>query len=131
MRVELQDKLIADFPKLYRPNEDCNQMLVFGFECGDGWYDLIRELSEKLYVSVKAVREEPEIEPYSYRCPYATQVKEKYGKLRFYMSWSTDAMDELIDSYQQQSEYICEKCGRPGSIDYCAKWLSAACGEHR
>lgn len=123
MRQELEDKLFDDFPLLYEKcGMDC---MGFGFECGDGWYQLIRDLSEALYPLIREGRVENEC-----YC-YATQVKEKYGTMRFYMSLSTSLMDEIIEEYEERSSRVCEECGAPGSIDYNKFWLEALCPKHR
>ena len=72
MRKELTEKLYNDFPDLYEQRawsiqESC---MPWGFECGDGWYDLIYQLSKDLMATCDKVR--------------AVQVKEKFGGLRFY-----------------------------------------------
>ena len=127
MREELDNKLFTDFPLLYNKYDDLkNSCMSFGFECGDGWYELIRELSEKLVRLIKMTEMDLELPN-----PKATQVKEKYGSLRFYMSWSTDAMEEVIREYEERSEKTCEVCGKEGSIDYKQKWLSCRCQQHR
>jgi tRNA G26 N,N-dimethylase Trm1 len=47
----------------------------------------------------------------------ATQVKEKFGGLRFYMGGGTDSMiEEFIDQAEAQAEKTCEDCGKPGKI---------------
>ncbi len=121
MKEDLADKLIKDFPYLYESGDSS-----FHFECGDGWYELIRQLSEKLYPFILKAREE-QADIY----PKASQVKEKFGGLRFYMSVSTEEMDDIIDAYEEISEDICEVCGKPGSINYFDRWLSARCPDHR
>jgi len=98
----------------------------FCFECGDGWYDIIRKLSEQLYPLVQNFPHDE----YGYM-PKAYQVKEKMGSLRFYMSFETGEMQELIQAAEAASEKICEICGEPGSIDYKQKWLSCRCEKHR
>lgn len=128
MREELQEQLLKDFPLLYEKVDRFNKILGFYFECGDGWYPLIRELSEKIYPLILKGREVDD----EYDCyPQASQVKEKYGALRFYMTSETDEISELIRAYQDRSENTCEVCGKLGSIDYNEKWLSARCDEHR
>lgn len=127
MKPELEEKLFNDFPLLFNPKADIrDSLMAFGFECGDGWYQLIRELSEKLY---------PLIQKYTVSeddfHPTVLQVKEKYGTLRFYLSFGTQEMEELIDEYEEKSGNTCEVCGKPGSIDYKVFWLEAKCDEHR
>jgi len=124
MREELEKKLFDEFPLLYNRSESTS----FGFECGDGWYEIIRELSKKLYPLVEVSHTIPnELDMY----PTASQVKEKFGELRFYMNSATDDMYDLINHYEDVSGKVCEVCGSPGGIDYSEKWLSARCFEHR
>jgi len=44
----------------------------------------------------------------------ASQVKEKFGSLRFYTNGFTDEMDKLVDEAECKSEETCEYCGKPG-----------------
>ncbi len=98
MSNDLETALFEDFPKLYRLGLD------YGFECGDGWYALLRRLSEQL-------------EPLGVT---AGQVKVKYGQLRFYVNsldcseedW--DAITDLIDAAEVESELTCMECGADG-----------------
>ena len=58
--------------------------------------------------------------------PKASQVKEKYGTLRFYMTTSTDEMDKLIDEAEAASATICEDCGAPGETRG-GGWIRTLC----
>ena len=96
------NRLIDDFPSLYR---DCfcsphQSNMAFGFECGDGWFDIIYKLSEQL--------EEEGV--------FATQVKEKYGTLRFYVGYASDRAFDMIDEAEAQTETTCELCGERGRL---------------
>lgn len=113
--------------------------IAFGFECNDGWYDILDQLMEgitKLDTN-KIVK--------------IHQVKEKFGGLRFYtggtplrmdilgvqslsIGESTDGkeIERLIDNAESQSYTICEVCGKPGKLcvnDH--RWLKTVCMEHR
>lgn len=128
MNTELQQKLFQEFPILFNPNQNMNHGLMgFGFECGDGWYNLIRDLSEKLYPLVKEFNDSQDED--GYICE-AVQVKEKYGTLRFYLSSQTDEMSNLIDEYEKLSARICESCGLPGKLDNSNYWVRTRCEEH-
>jgi len=50
MKAELDKRLVEDFPILYRMRNGSitDTCMSWGFECDDGWYELIYELSEKL-----------------------------------------------------------------------------------
>ena len=92
-------------PKLYRNG--------ISFDCGYGWYELLYNLSVKIESIIEDDEKrypKPEIE----MC--ATQVKEKYGTLRFYMTCETSAISELIEDAEALSSQVCEICGSPGKI---------------
>ena len=129
MRPDLQQKLFDDFPLLYdRDSSIQESAMCFGFECGNGWYELIRELSEQLYPLIEAWDRQLEFDDYP---PRAVQVKEKYGTLRFYMSSSTSEMENIIDEFEEKSEKICEICGKEGDIDFSQQWYAVRCDDHR
>jgi len=127
MRKELDEALCRDFPRLYRLRDGSMERtaMCWGFTCGDGWYELIRHLSEYL---------EKEIEKYVDECPEdtnppcAAQVKEKFGTLRFYMHTETDPMSQLINAAEHASAFICEQCGRAGKLRG-GNWLRTLCDE--
>ena len=107
-------KLYKDFQKLYRQHklsiqESC---MPWGFECGDGWFDLIYDLSKK----ISKVDQDCE----------ATQVKEKFGTLRFYVQSGSDKVYSLIDKAEKKSEKTCENCGKPGKLSTIG-WYSVRC----
>jgi len=99
MNNENTQKLWNDFPTLYKGKDKpiTESLIPFGFECGDGWFNLIYELSEKI------TKLDPNCE--------AVQVKEKFGGLRFYTNGNIDEVDSLIDEYEETSYHTCEECG--------------------
>lgn len=60
---------------------------------------------------------------------YAVQVKEKFGSLRFYMSCSSKAMDELIDNSEEMSVRVCEYCAKPGETVIVMNWHHTYCDD--
>lgn len=46
-------KLFADFPKLFRQAGNSRSAMQFGFECGDGWFDLVYQLSNDIEAEAK------------------------------------------------------------------------------
>lgn len=122
MDMELDKALVRDFPNLYRDrgkhyNESC---MYWGFECGDGWEPLIRELSAELEKIILEL-------PPDYREEVrASQVKEKFGTLRFYMSRHIDSMDEHINKAEYKSAITCEMCSRPGTLRK-GSWYKTLC----
>ena len=64
--------------------------------------------------------------------PKASQVKEKYGSLRCYLTSGTDKMFELISEAEEQSCTICETCGNAGQLmatdnNHPCGWLKTLC----
>jgi hypothetical protein len=123
MRQELDEALCRDFPLLYaeRSSTVMRSCMAWGFECGDGWEPLIRALSGKLEALIAA---QPEDERAT-----ASQVKEKFGTLRFYMDGATDAMYERIAEAEDESAHTCEECGKPGHLRG-KGWVFTACDDH-
>lgn len=118
MNDENTEKLFKEFPLLYKDLDY--------FECGDGWFALIYELSEKLEkLILKHQKETQKDEEISF-C-YATQVKEKFGSLRFYLTCKTDEMKKEVERAEEQSEKICEICGAPGKIESYSVWRACRC----
>lgn len=118
MNPELDEKLVKAFPNLYA---EC-----WGFECGDGWYDLLWELSSGLEFLIRRYKKEDRDPDW---LPRASQVKEKFGTLRFYMTCETKKMSKLIDDAETKSASICEKCGAKGQLTG-KSWLKTLCEEH-
>lgn len=125
MRYDLDTKLVTTFPNLYgdRTAPMDQTAMCWGFECGNGWFDLIWDLSKKLEAHIMEMPEE-----LRGNCR-AMQVKEKYGSLTFYLTGATPEMDDLIDKAELISLMICEECGKPGETrGY--NWVYTACDEH-
>ena len=55
MKKELDDKLVGEFPLLYKDRNASMQVtaMCWGFACGDGWFDIIWDLSSKLEPVIK------------------------------------------------------------------------------
>lgn len=106
-------KLYVAFPKLYRRKEKNPQEApeYWGFECDDGWFDLIWILSTQIENAARNER----ISPSSDWWPEALEVKAKFGMLRFYLRNASEATRVVIAKASEASAKICEICGAPGS----------------
>jgi len=136
MHDKLDKKLCQDFPLLYadRNGDVHTTCLVWGFSCDDGWYQLLYDLSSKLEPLIQKFIDEKKYDPdvYEPSCnwwPRATQVKEKFGSLRFYMSYATSEMHQLIEEAENLSQVTCERCGQPGKLTG-KNWLQCLCEAH-
>lgn len=121
MKEELDKALVKDFPNLYkdRYGDMSKTCMVWGFP-GDGWEPLIRKVSAKLEKLILDLPEDVRGE-----C-CASQVKEKFGTLRFYMSSSNKEMEEAINEAEAESAVTCEHCSAPGTLRQ-ANWWHTFC----
>lgn len=64
-----------------------------------------------------------------------SEVKEKYGQLRWYDNGVPEDIYEeynkIIKYYTKLSENTCVVCGKPGVIDWNTYWLQPLCTKHR
>lgn len=126
MNETLVKQLTTSFPNLYRTAEAGGETLPrIGFECGDGWFNIIYNLSRNLEQMIN------DIPVKSRKCFQVMQVKEKFGGLRFYIGSGTEAMFKLIDQAEQESLRICEICGKSGELISMQGWYMTRCEEHK
>lgn len=135
MNPDLETRLFNRF-EFYRPELPMTvSLMCFGFECGDGWFDLIWELSENLEKLEKKRLEsipvnevaKSELGDINYKLN-VVQVKEKMGDLHFYVDNANEEQYQLIQEYERKSVSICEQCGKQGKM-YNDGWLYVACDE--
>lgn len=131
MNNENTEKLFADFPRLFKGKDYGMQrnLMCFGFECDDGWFDLIYQLCQDIEVAYAKLPEEKKLDDYNDAC-IAFQVKEKFGGLRFYLDSEADGVYELTSTAETKSFTICEICGEPGKPSG-RGWIKTLCEMHR
>lgn len=123
MNTENENKLVNKY-WIYSEREGLYPFPMFGFECGDGWFNLIDELSSKICKMIED--NHPDLK----ETFMVTQVKEKYGTLSFYVSSAYDDIFDLIDEYESLSAHICESCGKAGELRNHGGWYITLCDEH-
>ena len=101
--------LVAEFPTLLG---ECSGDIYFN----PGWTPLLRELCAQI------VRDDPECR--------ATQIKEKFGGLRFYVHTATQTTYDLIRVAEERSFQTCDSCGKPGKRTAIKGWQCVRCDEH-
>ena len=109
MNKENTEKLLKDFPDFFKHKDDLLvSLMMFGFECSDGWYDLIYNLCDKIKEYFINDSEYLSIPDHF----YVIQVKEKFGGLRFYISSAPEYVHTIVNDAELKSYYICEECGK-------------------
>ena len=158
MRKELDEALCAKYPLVFKDrNEDMRHTaMCWGFECGDGWYNIIDTLCSHLtsdyrqaksrYDDIKDKLGQPnwrkdiitqevideakaKMDEEAIKVPVAVQVKEKFGGLRFYVQAATDKHYNYISFAESMSYRTCEQCGAPGKR-YSMGWHKTLCDIH-
>jgi hypothetical protein len=188
MTQELYDKLCKKYPKIFegRKKSIKQSLIPFGFECGDGWYNIIdilcsnlqwntdknskdyviknkllrklipflrnifmkipgkynlkrhRQINPMVYIRsflvgfLDELRRRQEfiyIESDRYPQIIATQVKEKFGGLRFYVKGASEQQHAVISLIESLSYRVCEKCGSMKDIGRTDGWISTLCKE--
>jgi len=126
MSPEKDAELVRKYPMLYaqregRMSETC---MCWGFECDDGWYSLIDELSARLEGLNREIASGGGL-PIE-----ACQVKEKFGTLRFYTDAvpgeHSDQVEKWIEEAEEKSARTCEHCGNPGKTRG-GGWIMTLC----
>lgn len=156
MREELDKKLCEKYPEIFRDrNGDMSKTcMVWGFEHGDGWYNIIDSMCARIQghidYSYKQIEwdkkwndnvNNPEYEWTAFverkerhiREPVAQvvaiQVKEKFGSLRFYYNGGDEYIRGIVDMAEEMSFITCDKCGNAGRARG-GGWYRTLCDEH-
>ena len=106
MKRELELELVNKYPQLFKdyradPRVSC---MAFGCECGDGWFHLIDEACKQI------------METNPPKDVYFVQIKQKFGELVLYISYYTKEIEEIIDKFEYESNYVCEMCGTKENV---------------
>lgn len=105
-------KLNADFPRIFPQ--------LFYFECSDGWFDLLH----KFCSDIDSACEKLKLSDHDW--PHASQIKEKYGGLRFYTDSACNEVYDLIEAAEEKSLVTCKRCGLPGKTRE-GGWIGTRC----
>ena len=137
MKKELQDKLYAEFPKIFADKDKSKQesCMYWGLAIGDGWYDIFHRLLTTL---------QWQTDKNSYKQVVAEQVKEKFGSMRFYYRFEETEQSKncefdrpneylrgLVDFATGMTGEICDVCGKKGDSGSKTGWIRVRCDEHR
>jgi hypothetical protein len=126
MKSELQQELYEKYPEIFKQKDLPKQQtcMCWGITCGNGWYVLIDELCANIKNRIENVRRNyPDVE---ILCE-ATQVKEKYGGLRFYTYGGDEYINGLISMAESMSYNICSECGDKSTPQSERGWIYTLC----
>lgn len=129
MNAKNDKTLMKKYPKIFaqRGLPMTQTCMCWGFDVGDGWFDILDCLCE-LIVGIIGDNKEARVE--------AVQVKEKYGGLRFYYDTSglpeeeANEVSGAVRLAERLSYRVCEDCGSPGKPNE-RGWIRTQCGACR
>lgn len=109
MSPENTKMLFDAFPSLYRgfAHSSHESSMLSGIECGDGWLDLLWQLSHRIEHEARIL----EIDTLSEEWPKVTHVYQKYDSMLFGLENATQEMRGAIECGSFFSERTCELCG--------------------
>jgi hypothetical protein len=80
-------------------------------------------------VEFEIKRNQPRVLPLRVQQVVATQVKEKYGTLRFYYDGGDERISGMVTLAEGMSAVVCECCGCPAKIRE-GGWIQTLCDAH-
>lgn len=132
MNQEKSKKLFVRF-SFFHPEQSVNNSLMsFGFECDDGWFQLLWNLCEEVEKQLEKELDPKDVTKALLNNDHGfevLQVKEKFGGLRFYTNAASPEIYTLIDKAENKSYKICETCGHEGENIQISGWYKVICKE--
>jgi len=154
MNKDLERKIFENFPELFpRLKKTAHYAYggVYSISVGDGWYAIIHNACsliknrlenksemegatlisiEDFYNEIEGMDDIDESDRIKYYIiPEFSEIKEKYGELRLYISDpnNDDYIDGILDMATKISTVTCECCGRPSKRRNDAGWIVNQC----
>jgi hypothetical protein len=97
-----------------------------GFAIGEGWWAIIASLCANIQHYINWKNRESEVVPQV----VVTQIKEKFGGLRFYYDGGDDRVTGMVQMAESWADKSCETCGAPGTSGG-RGWIKTLCPTHR
>jgi len=128
MNEKLDELLCQRYPKMMvnREKSMMETCMCWGFECGDGWFNILDQLMGNIQHHIDWKNRDGEV----VHQVTLNQVKEKFGSLRFYYTGGDDYIDGMVTLAESMSGVTCEECGLPGTQTQ-GGWIKTACAAHR
>lgn len=101
---------LEKYPQLFKNTHRYNM------EIPEGWNDIVDKLCQQL-IDINYQGE-------------VTQMKEKFGSLRFYTNSFTEEAQPFIDATEKLSSSTCEVCGEWGEVSTKKYWMRTLCPKH-
>ena len=147
------EALTERYPLLFTKGEQ-EPFTLFGFECGDGWYNILHAAFDALYSPfknaqmrmkwcVEQTQKHPDdekaraqaqeaiehLDACQQALPLFVQIKEKFGSLRMYYDGGDARAAGIVDMAETLSSCTCEVCGATATTRL-GRWVSTLCDVH-
>lgn len=121
---EFENSMTKKYPKMFSKP-------FGGFAVGPGWWPIIESLCHQIHHHVNWKQEQKDKYRRGEGCPdvVVTQIKEKFGGLRFYYDGGDDVVDGMVRMAESWAGRSCEECGKPGKSRE-GGWIQTLCDEH-
>ena len=124
MKQELDELLCTKYPKMMvnRNSPMQETCMCWGFECGDGWYNILNQLMGNIQHHIDWRNKKEEVVAQV----TLDQVKEKFGTLRFYYTGGDDEISGMVRMAESMSGVTCEECSAPAKT-HGPGWIRTIC----
>jgi hypothetical protein len=99
-----------------------------GFAIDRGWWPIIESLCANIQSHTDWWNKNRETRPVVEQV-VVTQIKEKFGGLRFYYDGGDDKIQGMVRMAESWADHTCEECGKPGK-SRSGRWIKTLCDEH-
>jgi hypothetical protein len=96
-----------------------------GIECAAGWWPIIASLCASIQHHIDWKNQQSQPVPQV----TVTQIKEKFGGLRFYYDGGDEYVSGLVTMAAAWASHACEECGSQGVLRH-GGWLKTLCNTH-
>ena len=127
------ERMVEDFPEMFYKPYGCEMAI------GEGWHAIVRNATRIIYDHYKwkietrkrLLENNPHNLPIPEETdfPKLTQIKEKFGGLRYYYDGGDDYCDGVSAMAEYMSAVTCETCGAPGTRRS-GGWIRTLCDKH-
>ncbi len=120
------EELIQKYPKIFEPyNGNPNGINWYGVP--EGWLPIIDKLCACIqhYIDFHvSYTKDGQYKPQQVTC---SQMKEKFGGLRFYTDGHDEVVEGMIKMAEHLCDYTCQDCGSEEDLGITSGWITVLC----
>lgn len=120
------EELIQKYPKIFQDYE-ANPGRVNWHGVPKGWLPIIDKLCGSIQSYIDNVTRYIDKKPVKTPQVTCTQMKEKFGGLRFYVEGGDDHTDGMIYMAEHLCDNTCQDCGSEQDLGITSGWISVLC----